>query len=62
MVESLDFLSKNKIMSSKVRRDELANNGLKINNILVNNEKKILHISDFKEKVLKISHGKKKHY
>ncbi len=59
----LDFLSKNKIMSSKSEaRRAISNNGLKINNILVNDEKKILQMTDFKEKVLKISHGKKRHY
>ncbi len=59
----LDFLSKNKIMSSKSEaRRAIANKGVKINNILVNDEKKILYMADFTEKVLKISHGKKKHY
>ena len=50
-------------MSSKseVRR-AIVNNGLKINNILVVDENKILRETDFKEKILKISYGKKRHY
>ena len=59
----LDFLSDNNIMSSKNEaRRAIANNGLKINNNLINDEKKIIYPADFKEGVLKISHGKKKHY
>jgi tyrosyl-tRNA synthetase len=62
-INLLEFLSKNKIMSSKseVRR-AIVNNGLKINNILVVDENKILRETDFKEKILKISYGKKRHY
>ncbi len=62
-INIIDFLATNKIMVSKseVRR-LMANNGLKINNILMNNEKKVLKISDFNDKILKISLGKKKHF
>ena len=59
----LDFLSNNKILPSKSEaRRTIANNGLKINNVLIKDEKKIIQIIDFNEKVLKISYGKKKHY
>ena len=59
----LDFLSKNKIMSTKSEiRRLIKNKGLKINNELLNDEKKIIYENDFKEKILKISCGKKKHY
>jgi tyrosyl-tRNA synthetase len=62
-INLLDFLSKNNIMSSKSEaRRMIASNGLKINDILVEDEKKILRQIDFREKVLKISCGKKKHY
>ncbi len=62
-ISLLEFLSTNKIMSSKSEaRRAIANKGLKINNILINDEKKILYITDFKEKIFKVSHGKKKHY
>ena len=59
----LDFLSKNKIMSSKSEaRRAIANKGLKIDNTVVLDEKKMLQKIDFQEKILKISYGKKKHY
>ena len=62
-VNLLDFLSKNKIMSSKSEaRRAIANKGLKIDNIIVIDENKILQTYDFKKKILKISFGKKKHY
>ena len=46
----------------KTSESKVANNGLKINNNLINDEKKIIYPADFREGVLKISHGKKKHY
>ena len=62
-INFLDFLSTNKIMTSKSEaRRTIANKGLKINNIIVNDENKIIQLEDFKEKILKISYGKKKHY
>ncbi len=62
-IKLLDFVAINKIMVSKSEaRRLIANNGFKINNVLMNNEKKILKFSDFNKKILKISLGKKKHY
>ncbi len=62
-IDLLDFLSKNKIMSSKSEaRRAIANNGLKINNITIDDKKKILKLEDFKNNILKMSFGKKKHY
>jgi tyrosyl-tRNA synthetase len=62
-INFLDFLSTSKIMTSKSEaRRAIANKGLKINNIIVNDENKIIQLEDFKEKILKISYGKKKHY
>ena len=62
-INLLEFLSKSKIMSSKSEaRRAIANNGLKINNFIVTDEKKIIQPVDFKDKILKISFGKKKHY
>ena len=59
----LDFLSKNKIMTSKSEaRRAIINKGLKINNGVINDANKILQLKDFKENILKISYGKKKHY
>ncbi len=62
-INLLDLLSQNKIMSSKSEaRRAIANNGLKVNNLLIKNEKKIINFDDFEKKILKISFGKKKHY
>ena len=59
----LDFLSENRIMSSKSEaRRAIANNGLKLNNVKINQEKVFIETSDFKDNLLKISFGKKKHY
>ena len=50
-------------MSSKSEgRRVIANNGLKINDVTVHDEKKILYSNDFNRNVIKISFGKKKHY
>ncbi|MDB2353483.1 tyrosine--tRNA ligase [Candidatus Pelagibacter bacterium] len=62
-INFLDFIAKNKILSSKTEvRRAIENKGLKINDIVVIDEKKILQLKDFKNKVLKLSYGKKKHY
>jgi tyrosyl-tRNA synthetase len=62
-IDLLDFLSKNEILTSKSEaRRAIANKGLKINNIVINDESRKIHLGDFKEKILKISYGKKKHY
>jgi len=62
-VNFLDFLSENKIMSSKSEaRRAIANKGVKIDNVVVVDKNKTLKPTDFKEKILKISYGKKKHY
>ena len=62
-VNILDFLSKNQIMSSKSEaRRAVYSKGLKINNVLIEDEKKIIDLNNFKNKVLKLSYGKKRHY
>ncbi len=62
-INILDFIANNKILSSKseVRR-AIANKGLKIDEEIINDEKKILTLRDFKENTLKLSYGKKKHF
>ena len=62
-INLLNFLTSNNIMSSKseVRR-AILNKGLKINDQVLDNEKKFLELKDFREKISKISFGKKKHY
>ena len=62
-INFLEFLSKNKIVSSKSEaRRIMANKGFKINDIVIDDEKKNIQVRDFIDKVLKISYGKKKHY
>ena len=62
-INFLDFLSENKIMSSKSEaRRAIVNKGVKIDNVVVVDKNKTLKPTDFKEKILKISYGKKKHY
>jgi len=62
-ISFLNFLSESKIMPSKSEaRRAIANKGLKINNIVILDENKKLKTDDFKENMLKISYGKKKHY
>ena len=59
----IEFLSSNKIFSSKSEaRRAIENKGLKINNLTVDDPKKLIVLGDFKDKSLKISFGKKKHY
>ncbi len=62
-IKLLDFLSENQIVQSKSEaRRIIESKGLKINDILIDDPKKIIELVDFKNKILKISHGKKKHY
>tara|TARA_B100002052_G_C15419540_1_gene392181 strand:- start:122 stop:289 length:168 start_codon:yes stop_codon:yes gene_type:complete len=50
-------------MSSKSEARRAVNSkGLKINNVLIEDEKKIIDLNNFKNKVLKLSYGKKRHY
>tara|TARA_Y100000766_G_C18800680_1_gene552866 strand:- start:359 stop:1078 length:720 start_codon:yes stop_codon:yes gene_type:complete len=62
-INILDFIAKNKILSSKSEaRRIIANKGIRINDMIVENEKKKLELKDFKKNTLKLSCGKKKHY
>ena len=50
-------------MTSKSEaRRAIINKGLKINNEVINDANKMLQLKDFKENILKISYGKKRHY
>ena len=62
-INILDLVAKNKILSSKSEaRRIIANKGLKLNDKVVDDEKKILELKDFDKDTLKLSYGKKKHY
>ncbi len=62
-INLLDLLVINEILQSKgeVRR-AIKNNGIKINDQLVDNDKKIIELNDFRNGTMKLSFGKKKHY
>ncbi len=62
-INILDFIADNKILPSKSEaRRAIANKGFKIDDIVINNEKKLLKYEDFKKNCLKLSYGKKKHF
>tara|TARA_B100000963_G_scaffold302601_1_gene275588 strand:+ start:1843 stop:3081 length:1239 start_codon:yes stop_codon:yes gene_type:complete len=59
----LDLIADNNILSSKSEaRRAITNKGFKINDNLIEDEKKIIQTKDFKNNILKLSYGKKKHY
>ncbi len=62
-INILDLIATNQILKSKSEaRRAIANKGIKINDKIIENEKKILGEEDFVKKKLKLSYGKKKHY
>ncbi len=62
-INFLDLVVNNNILHSKSEaRRVMANKGLKIDDIVIRDEKKIIYLKDFKKNILKLSFGKKKHY
>ena len=63
-INVVDFLDNSKILSSKSEiRRAIKEKGIKINDTVLTNEKKIIDLTDFKESdFIKVSHGKKKHF
>ncbi len=62
-ISILDLIANNNITSSKGEaRRAIANKGFKINDKLIEDEKKIIKSKDFEKKFFKLSYGKKKHY
>ena len=63
-INIIDLLFKNQIMNSKGEaRRAIQNKGIKINNEIIEDEKKIINVGDFRnENYLKLSYGKKKHF
>ena len=62
-INILEFIALNKILNSKSEaRKAIANRGFKINGKVIENDKKLIEIKDFKGNILKLSYGKKKHY
>jgi tyrosyl-tRNA synthetase len=62
-INILDFIANNKILPSKSEaRRVIANKGLKIDNSVIKDDKKIIELKDFNNNIFKLSYGKKKHY
>ena len=62
-VNIIDFISVTKILNSKSEiRRAINEKGIKINDVLVADDKKIIDMNDLKNEFIKVSHGKKKHY
>ena len=62
-INILDLIVDNEILHSKGEaRRAIANKGFKINDVLIEDEKKILQLKDFKKNILKLSYGKKNHF
>ncbi len=62
-IKLLELLVSANIMNSKGEaRRAINNNGIKINDLLCDDENKILDLSDFNKENMKISFGKKKHF
>ena len=62
-INILDIVLQSKLANSKseVRR-MIKNNGLRINNEVMEDEKKIINQNDFNnDNIMKVSHGKKQH-
>ena len=63
-ISVIELIYNNKIMSSKSEiRRSINEKGIKINDALVESEKKLIELKDFEQNgYVKISHGKKKHF
>ena len=62
-ISIIDLLNDQKILSSKSEiRRAIKNNGIKINNKIVDDEKLIINLRFFENNSMKISHGKKMHF
>jgi tyrosyl-tRNA synthetase len=62
-INILDFIVDNKILHSKSEaRRAIANKGFKIDDVIIEDEKKTLGVKDFKKNILKLSFGKKNHF
>ena len=62
-INILDLIANNKILSSKSEaRRAITNKGFKMNDVIITDEKKVIQKKDFKNNILKLSYGKKKHY
>ncbi len=62
-VDLLNLIVENNILPSKSEaRRAIINRGIKIDDLVINDEKKVLGLKSFNKKKFKLSFGKKKHY
>ena len=62
-INIIDFINSTKILNSKSEIRRLINEkGIKINDAVVENDKKIISMEDLNNDYIKVSHGKKKHF
>jgi tyrosyl-tRNA synthetase len=62
-INIIDFINNTKILNSKSEiRRAIKEKGIKINDVLVENDKKIINKTDLDNGFIKVSYGKKKHY
>ena len=62
-INILDFISKNKILSSKSEaRRAIVNKGIKIDGKIIENEKKMIQLEYFRKNILKLYFVKNKHF
>ena len=62
-INVVDFICNIKILNSKSEiRRAINEKGVKINDVVVEDEKKIIDLDDIKDEFIKVSYGKKKHY
>ena len=62
-INIIDFINYTQILNSKSEiRRAIKDKGIKINDTLIDNDKKIVDMSDLDRGCIKVSHGKKKHY
>ena len=62
-INILDLIAENNILPSKSEaRRVIANKGFKIDDVLIDDDKKILHPKDFKKKFLNFHMERKKHF
>ena len=63
-INAVDFLANSKILSSKSEiRRAIKERGIKINDVVLTDEKRIIGLNDLVESdYIKVSYGKKKHY
>jgi len=62
-INVIDFINIIKILNSKSEiRRAINERGLKINDSVINDEKKIIDLTDLDNNCIKVSYGKKKHY